>query len=165
MEDVGRTLRSANRPTGERTRSDGQEVPRQGGTRTASEAALPDQRPTQRPRPANVVADTVNLMMGEWYTQENRALEEQLEEATRFLNQERRRSQLLRTQLESSKRYSRMVAMWVPQVEEMFNGDLEAMEQIFSDQNEELEGNIRDEDPGETTEEEDYEEGEEEQEE
>ena len=165
MEDVGRTLRSAHRPTGQLVRSDGQEVPRQGGTRTASEAALPDQRPTQRPRPANIVADTVNLMMGEWYTQENRALEDQLEEATRFLNQERRRSQLLRTQLESSMRFIRMVQTWVPQVEEMFNGDLEGMQQIFSDQTEELEGNIRDEDPGETTEEEDYEEEEEEQEE
>lgn len=162
MEDGGRTLRSAQRPADRIARSDGQEVPRQGGTRTASEAALPDQRPTQRPRPASVVADTVNLMMGEWYTQENRALEDQLEEATRFLNQERRRSQLLRTQLESSLRFIRMVQTWVPQVEEMFNGDLAGMEQIFQDQNEELEGNIREEDPGETTEEEDY--GEEEEE-
>lgn len=113
----------------------------------------------------SIVKDTVLAMMEDHYTQDNKALGEdnlrlasQLEEATRFLLQSRRREHLLRVQLEAAHRYSRMVAQWVPQVEEMFSGDLETIINIQAEQTEQLEQEIRDEDPGETTEEEDWEE-------
>ncbi len=46
-----------------------------------------------------------------------------------------------------------MVAMWVPQVEEMFNGDYEMIVQVQTQQANELEEQFRQEDPGEETEE------------
>lgn len=118
----------------------------------------------KKPCHCRIVADTVGSMMHEWFLEENKIYEEdnttlaeQLEEATRLLNAERRRSNLLRNQLSASRRYSRMVAQWVPQVEEMFNGDYEMIIQIQNDQEAQLEDEIRAEDPGEETEPEDNE--------
>lgn len=118
----------------------------------------------KKPCHCRIVADTVGSMMHEWFLEENKiyaedntTLEQQLEECTRMLRNERRRNQLLRDQLNASRRYSRMVAMWVPQVEEMFNGDYEMIVQVQTQQANELEEQFRQEDPGEETEEEDYE--------
>lgn len=101
-------------------------------------------------------------MMEEWFLEENKIYLEdntnlagQLEECTRLLMAERRRSQLLRTQLEASRRYSQMVAQWVPQVEEMFNGDFATMLEIQRTQDQELEDILRAEEPGDETETED----------
>lgn len=118
-----------------------------------------DAPPAKKSCGCHIVTNTVNNMMHEWFLEENKiyledntTLSQQLEEATRLLLAERRRSQLLRTQLEASRRYSRMVAQWVPQVEEMFQGDFQTVVEIQDQQTQQLEEELRLEDPGEETE-------------
>lgn len=88
-----------------------------------------------------LVRGAVEAAMGSWFKEENDILTESCNEQAKMIQEladdratltlalarMERRNTLLEIQLNAAHRYSRMVADWVPQVNQMFGGDLDDM--------------------------------------
>jgi len=100
-----------------------------------------------------LIRGAVEAAMGSWFKEENDILTETCNEQggmiqeladdraalTLALARMEQRNRLLEVQLAAAHRYSRMVADWIPQVNEMFGGDLDDMIEIQRQQELDLE--------------------------